>query len=379
MTVSRAGHRATVFALAALVLLPAPVVAAMPASGGQSAISAHVSDGDPGRQAALRLLAQPPFPPTDLGLLSTRSYPQGPPMQPAPPREITVRELVHQLKATLRPRGRHAVDRGLAVFNSPQIATVVPDRNLRAALASLAGSPGQASIQTIRNGVYHRAVFGVTPNPDAGAQVVPGPNGPEIIFNQRYRYEDFRLLGVLFSHETLHQDPQLNANEELVSSTLQAGYHGQLFLEQPRLATIRTELARVGNTALMALLNTRDAQGRQRLVHSTGNVLPGNAIRPLPSFGAAFLGITPDGGTGVDPTSTPGNANLDFFLSAITHTRQTGVAFDTATVRFLDRHQAWATPEERIRLARLLKLRIPDHGKPSIHTHRSPMQGQLSG
>jgi hypothetical protein len=79
----------------------------------------------------------------------------------------------------------------------------------------------------------------------------------------------------------------------------------------------------------------------------------------LPSFGAAFLGVTPDGGTATDPTSTPGNVNLDFFLSAITKTRQRGAAFDTATVRLLDTRQAWATPCERIRLARLLKLRIP--------------------
>jgi hypothetical protein len=129
----------------------------------------------------------------------------------------------------------------------------------------------------------------------------------------------------------------------------------------------------------MALLNTRDAQGRQRLTHSTGNVLPGNAIEPLPSFGAAFLGTTPDGGTGTDPTSTPGNANLDFFLSAISRSRQTGVAFNTATVQLLDRRQHWATPKERIRLARLLKLRIPDRPrKPHVFAQSSSQQALLN-
>ncbi|MFE7779270.1 hypothetical protein ACFU5O_36485 [Streptomyces sp. NPDC057445] len=363
MTVFRARRCAAALTLAAATLLLAPLSAASPASADAGTTSAHVDDRDPSREA-LKLLSQPPFPPTDLSLVNTQSYPQGPPMQPAPPREITDRELVHQLRATLRRRGRHAVEEGLTAFYSSQIAAVVPDPNLRAALASLAGSPGQASIQTIRNGVFHRAYFGSPPNPIAAAQVVLGPHGPEIIFNQRYRYEDFRLLGVVFSHETLHQDPQNNANEELINSTLQLGYHGQLFLEQPRLATIRTELARRGNTALLALLNTRDARGRQRLTVSTGNVLPGSAVS-LPSFGASFLGTTPDGGTGTDPTSTPGNANLDFFLSAITRTRQTGTAFDTATVQFLDRRQAWATPEERIQIAQLLELRIPHHpGKP---------------
>ncbi|MEU6577873.1 hypothetical protein [Streptomyces sp. NPDC046805] len=91
---------------------------------------------------------------------------------------------------------------------------------------------------------------------------------------------------------------------------------------------------------------------------------------PLPSFGAAFLGTTPSGGTATDPTSTPGNANLDSYLSAITRTRQIGAAFNTTTERLLDRRQTWATPEERIRLARLLKLRVPHLSKPRrIHVH----------
>ncbi|MEU6092775.1 hypothetical protein ABZ865_39670 [Streptomyces sp. NPDC047085] len=144
-------------------------------------------------------------------------------MQPAPPRQITTEELVKQLKTTLKPRGRRAVEEGLAVFNSPQIATVVPDLNLRAALASLAGSPAQGSIQAIRDGVFHRVHFVTPPNPNTIAQVVPTPNGPEIVVNPRYQYEDFRLLGTVLSHETLHQDPQVNASEELINSALQNG------------------------------------------------------------------------------------------------------------------------------------------------------------
>lgn len=126
------------------------------------------------------MLTQPPFRPTDRGLLNTQSYPQGPPMQPARPREITTEEVVKQLRTTLAPRARPAVKQGLAVFHSQQIAAVVSDLNLRAALASLVGSPGQAGIQTIRDGVLHRVYIGTT------------PNGPEMIFNQRFRYEDFR-------------------------------------------------------------------------------------------------------------------------------------------------------------------------------------------
>ncbi|MEU7603563.1 hypothetical protein [Streptomyces sp. NPDC041003] len=73
----------------------------------------------------------------------------------------------------------------------------------------------------------------------------------------------------------------------------------------------------------------------------------------------------------------PGNTNLDFYLSAITRTRQTGVAFDTTAVELLDRRQAWANPGERIRLARLLKLRIHHPGKPHAPTQTPPQPSQL--
>ncbi|MFD9034506.1 hypothetical protein ACFVZW_25715 [Streptomyces sp. NPDC059567] len=377
MTTLRSRRRVAALALTAATLLPSPVAAATPVTADQGAAGAHAEVGDPSREA-LRQLAQPPFPPTDLSLLNTQSYPQGPPMQPAPPRETTAEGLVEQLKKTLKPRGHRAVDEGLAVFHSAQIATVVPDLNLRAALASLAGSPAQASVQAIRSGVFHHVYFGTPPNPAATAQVVIGPNGPEIVYHQRFRYEDFRLLGVVFAHETLHQDPQVNDNEELTNTALQTAYYGQLLLKEPHVATGRTELSRRINTALMALLNTRDARGRQRLTQSTGNVLPG-AANPLPSFGAAFLGITPDGGTGTDPTSTPGNANLDSFLNSITRTRQTGAAFDTTTVELLNRRQAWATPRERVRLARLLELRISHLSKPDVAAQRLRPQEPLEG
>lgn len=303
-------------------------------------------------------------------------------MRPAPPREITDQKLVHLLTATLKPRGRHAREEGLAVFRSSQISAVVPNANLRAALASLAGGPGQRSIQAIRDGLFSRVVFGTTPRPEAIAMVLFGPATdprPSIVFNQRYRYEDFRLLGEVFSHETLHRADANNHNEEAINEALHTAYHGQLLLQLPRLATSRTELARRLNTTLMALLNTRDARGRQRLTRSTGHVLPGATI-PLPSLAALQLGITPDGRTATDRTGTPGNANLDFYLSAITRTRHARANFNTATVQVLERRQGWATPEERIRLARLLRLRLPQGpSEPHVSAQPSARQAQPSG
>ncbi|MBT2366054.1 hypothetical protein J7E88_12235 [Streptomyces sp. ISL-10] len=382
MTALPIRHRAAALTLAALTLaavalLPASMAAVAPAAADYRAISAQAT---PERES-VRLLAQPPFSPTDLSLLSTEAHPDGPLMEPAPPRDISIRELTDQLMATLKPRGRHAVEEGFAVFRSSRITAVVPDANLRAALASLAGSPGQGSIPVIRNGLFSRVVFGVTPRPEAIAMALTRTDTdprPCIVFNERYRYEDFRLLGDVLAHETLHRPGANNHNEEAINEALNVASYGELLLQLPRLATSRTELTRRLNTRLLALLNTRDARGRQRLTHSTGNVLPG-AATALPSLAALQLGITPNGRTATDPTSTPGNANLDFYLSAITRTRQTGADFDTATVQLLDRRQAWAAPEERIRLARLLKLRLPHRpGEPHVSAQRSVRQARPS-
>ena len=326
----------------------------LPAATAAKASPATVSSGVSYTDACspIQQLRQPPFAPTDLGLLNTQSYPEGPPMIPAPPRVITVSDLEDQLRRTLKARHGAALREGLAFFTDPQVIAVVPDPQLRAGLASLAGTAAQSSLDAIRSGVFQAVVFG-TPGPAAIAEVFqPASGGPVMVFNQRYRFEDFRLLGVVLAHEVLHEDHPNGPNEELINTTLQTALYGQLLLDFPDLATSRTELARRLNTALAALLNTRDARGFQRVVVSSGNVLPGAAI-PLPSFAAAFLG--PDG---IDPVSTPGNPRLTSFLSAIVKGNPHNPAFDTGTVNILDSLQNWASPKERIRLAQLLRLDI---------------------
>ena len=108
----------------------------------------------------------------------------------------------------------------------------------------------------MRAGTYHRAVFGTTSHRRSchrRGRSVPGLEPATITFNQRYRYENFRLLGVTFSHETLHQDPLVNPNEETIAGALDRATYGRLLLENPRLATLRTELSRRNNTSLTAL------------------------------------------------------------------------------------------------------------------------------
>lgn len=302
--------------------------------------------------SAERVLAQPPFPPTNVNLFTPQTYSQSPPMVPAGPRRITEAQLRVGLAKALRPRAaRHpgVVARGLAVFDDPKIIEIIPDPNLRAALASLVGGPSEVSVQTIRSGIYARVFFTSLPETTI-AQVSPGLDGrPEILFNERYRFENFSLLGVVTAHETLHQDSAVGGMEEYIAAVLQAGYYGQVVLEQPKLPAAGTELTRRANTLLMALLNTRDVEGRQRLTASRGNVFPGG--KPLANFRSIFP-------ADLGP-ATPGNADLNAFLSAMTKTRQRSANFDKATTDLLDVRLLWGSPRDRVRVAKSLQLKLP--------------------
>ncbi|MEU7779166.1 hypothetical protein [Micromonospora parva] len=328
-------------ALVAVAGMPAPVAAADGKSGGGGK-----------KCAAERVLAQPPFPPTNVNLFTPETYSQASPMVPAPPRRITPAQLRVQLAKALLPRAaRHpgVVKQGLAVFDYPKIKKIIPDPNLRAALASLVGGPSEVSVETIRSGFYAKVIFAALPASTI-AQVSPDTQGnPQILFNERYRFENFSLLGVAMAHETLHQDPAVGPMEEYIAYALHSGYYGQLLLEQPKLATSGTELTRRTNTQLLALVNTRDAKGRQSLTANRGNVFPGG--KPLANFRSIFP-------ADLGP-ATPGNPDLNAFLGAITKTRQRNANFDRATAELLDVRLLWAPPEGRLRVAKLLQLKLP--------------------
>ncbi|MEU4555474.1 hypothetical protein [Micromonospora violae] len=298
---------------------------------------------------AERVLAQPPFPPTNVDLFTPETYAQASPMVPAPPRRITEAQLRVQLAKALSPRAkRHpgVVARGLAVFDDRKIKKIIPDPNLRAALASLVGGPSEVSVETIRSGVYTEVVFAKLPGNNT-AEV--RPPGPRILFNERFRFENFSLLGGVLAHETLHQDPAISAMEEYIGAALDSGYYGQVLLEQPKLGVSGTELTRMYNTRVLALLNTRDAKGRQSLTANPGNVFPGG--KPLANFRSLFP-------ANLGP-ATPGNPTLNAFLSAMTKTRQRNANFDQATADLLDVRLLWAPPEGRLRVAKLLQLKLP--------------------
>lgn len=220
-------------------------------------------------QSASDILKQPPFPPTDVSMFDTVEYPDGPAMVPAssgPTDEATLRGLLSNLLNDRFPSSPKTVNQALAVFDSQSAKTVVPDPRLRAALVALKGTTGEPAIAGVL-GNFSAVRFGST-DPGAIAQVdapPPGSDKPIITFNQRYQFEDFRLLAPVMVHEALHQDNNVTNKEELIANSIDTLVYGQFLLESPDLATSGTELARYQNTELMGRINTRDANGNLRL------------------------------------------------------------------------------------------------------------------
>lgn len=311
--------------------------------------------GPPGSAAAdhcrpEQLLARPPFSATDIALFDTYTHPAAPAMVPATAVQSAGRPpLEQQVQQALAPRAaRHpgVIARAMAVLQAPAVRDVVVVPELRAALAILVGTLGESAVHAFDTGDYTQVHFADIEPP---AWAIYVHDDRSIRFALRYRYEDIRALAAALAHEVLHSDGVVSHKEELISGVVDAAVWGQFLLEDPRLAEGGTELVRRLNGKLMGLLNTRDGQGGQRLLAGP-DVFPESSV-DLAGFGANYLPLGAD---------TPGNGRLDAVLSAITGRSISGADFDDETVRLLDTAQAWASPGQRIRLATILRLELPD-------------------
>jgi hypothetical protein len=308
-------------------------------------------------QKAIDILKRPPFAPTDVNLFSPQTYSSAPPLQPAAAKPLNEAQIRGQLTSTLAARLRNCNDiqAGLAVYNDPAIKSTVPDPRLRAALTSLKGTPGEASIESIKNGDFKEVGFKDLPDDIIALSQRPTTAGekPSIFFNTRYQHEDFRLLAPILLHETLHSDSNSSGREERINTTLETMVYGQFALENPNLAKTGTELARRHNTRLMAVLNSRNSDGQLRpFTAQAGNVFPGG--RPLNNFGDAF---TTQSGQPLSDSS-PGNATLQKVLKAVTGVNVQNAGFDAATDNVIDQNQIMFSPNKLVQLAKTLKLDI---------------------
>lgn len=337
---------------------PATIPAANNGTKILAAMTASATNVSTVNQTAIDTLKKPPFAPSDVNLFMPQTYSTASTPQPAAPRTITETQIKGQLTKTFSTRfggNTTQINSGMAVFNDATLKKFVPDPRLRAAVAVLKGTPGEAAIDTIKAGTYSKVAFANLP---AGviAAIQPDATGktkPQLLMNSRYQYEDFRQLAPAMAHESLHQDAANSLPEERINHSIDTMLYGKLMLEDPALATAGTELARRQNTKFMARLNSRDTNGNLRLFTSQGNVYPGGT--PLANFGAAFTSAGSDGGTVA--STTAGNQTLRKMLKAMTGVDVASPNFNSTTESIIDKNQIMFTPVQLVQLAKILKLK----------------------
>ena len=109
------------------------------------------------------ILQQPPFAPRDISLFIPQTYPDAPPPEPASAYPVNEEQLRNLVRRTLNQRfhgNQGKIAEGLAVFDSDEIAEIVPDPRLRAGLALLLGTAGESAIcsglQTVQHGLANK-------------------------------------------------------------------------------------------------------------------------------------------------------------------------------------------------------------------------------
>jgi hypothetical protein len=296
--------------------------------------------------SAEELLKLLPFAPTDVNLFMPQVYSWALPTEPAPAPDTPVTE--EQLRALVQQISGKA---GVKVMDDPILRAKVSDIRLLAALATLPGTVLAGAIDAIKNEVYSSVVFET--NAGAIAKVVDDGTGHgKVIFNEQYQHEDIRLLGATFGHESLHQDPANSGREELINTALDTLTHVHFVRKDPSLALLGTELTRRYNTKLMALVNSRDEDGRIRLLSARGDTVYPDTDNPDPLryFAQRFVDL----GLGAE---TLGNTVL---LSAVRKVIQNkklpSADFDEATLNLLDQNINLFKPEDWIKVADALLL-----------------------
>jgi hypothetical protein len=307
----------------------------------------------PGEAAALAVLKRPPFTPRNVALFDRAAYPGGPPDAPAAGPGLDAaasRALVQDTLSRRLGAGDARVASALAAFDGP-LAAAIPEPALRAALLSLRGTAADTVVEAVVAGVFTGVVFApaVPEMPFAWAMPPPAGKRPALAVNGTVRFEDPRLLASFIAGAALQEDASKTPKELLVGRALVPLFHAQQLLDAPALARTGTQLGRVLNRVLLARLNSRDAEGRLRLLTSTGNVYPGSA-GTLPSYLGSYVPYGPD---------TPGGRTLWDMVAAATRTPAFQGTFSVATVQALDQNQALLSAEQIVVLARTLELDVP--------------------
>jgi hypothetical protein len=147
------------------------------------------------------------------------------------------------------------------------VQSIIPNANLRAALASLVGTVGEPAIDSIINGQNSTGkpwtVVDFSTEARPGAVVAESLINPDtgrvrMLFKVEYRGEPFQALAGYLAHETMHIEPNMSAgqNEEICTNIVEnlvyahhvLGFRGWIFSQ--------TQLTQQGNAELLAMLNS---------------------------------------------------------------------------------------------------------------------------
>ena len=206
-------------------------------------------------------------------------YPTGPPMVPASGPAVTEAGARAQLEAFLAdmyPGQPMTIARALAVFDDPDVETVVTPPALRAALAGQVGTPQEPALDLLDR--YALVRYGSLPNTSFIAGSAGGDVDRVVSVNNRYATEDFRYLVGIMAHELFHHDVSNPQSEEAVLNTLSALDYMRVLLVYPELAHTGTELSRQMNDLVLIYLNSREWVPRS--VRSTPHRLRDRARQP---------------------------------------------------------------------------------------------------
>jgi len=153
------------------------------------------------------------------------------------------------------------------LYNNATVQSIIPNANLRAALASLVGTVGEPAIDSIINGQNSTGkpwtVVDFSSEARPGAVVAESLINPDtgrvrMLFKTDYRGEPFQALAGYLAHETMHIETNMTAGqqEEICTNILEnlvyahhvLGFRGWIFSQ--------SLLTQQGNAELLAMLNS---------------------------------------------------------------------------------------------------------------------------
>ncbi|WP_373531433.1 hypothetical protein [Vampirovibrio sp.] len=311
---------------------------------------------------AREFLKKPPFVPKNIDLLGHFSYPESRPYYSAPVKAMSEAELKAGLEKSLTQRfdgNASKAKKAAQLFDDPILKAKVPNPQLRAAIVNLVKTAGKGAIDVYKGDVFEGVKhddFSGKPyeNGDGVSILLPGNTKRSILIDQKYQYEDFRVLSALMVHEAVHQDNISTDTEELIADTIQNLVYGQQLAEDPSLAKVGTQMARSNNGKLISYINSRDSQGTMRIFSDQGKiVMPKSTDRPQTSF-SAFRGID----SLEDAEFTPGDDYIKSALKAITGKDVPNPNIDGETLDLLDKNQHSLKPATILKIAKALDLDV---------------------